>query len=239
MKEDLINKIKSHGYWRINFQPVVAIQKLKALADCRNIVEKNSVSLRGWNYPHFPQRQSNDTGIETGNNFYQGWTDWECYKEFWRMYQSGQFLHYLALREDWWQSERGILCNRKDITPGTILGVIMTTYQITEIYEFLSRLARNGIYDEGVIVNISLNNTLNRKLWIDDPRRMEFSYDRVVGTDRIELPIKRYRRDEIIVQSKTLAFEAIIYIFERFSWDNPPIDAIKKDQEALLTKNFR
>jgi hypothetical protein len=42
MKEGLIDKIKSNGYWRINFQPLVDSIKLKSIDDCAQIVEKNS-----------------------------------------------------------------------------------------------------------------------------------------------------------------------------------------------------
>ena len=41
MKKDLIQKIQSKGYWRINFQPLIVTTKLKTLGDCCKIVEDN------------------------------------------------------------------------------------------------------------------------------------------------------------------------------------------------------
>jgi len=233
--KEIVEKIKSRGYWRINFQPLVNSQKLKKVSDCKDIVEKNNVSLRGWDYPHFPSR-TNELGL--GKNFCQGWIDWGFLKEFWRMYQSGQFVNYLALREDWfdvddWYGER-----TKSIIHGSCLEIIWTVYQITEIYEFLSRLANKGIYDEGVNVIIALNNTTNRKLWIINPSRAPLSYDRVNPMETIELPPKQYNKDEIITKSKELALEMIIEIFTRFNWDNPPIETIKEDQNNLLQKKL-
>ncbi len=236
MKPDLINKIKSRGYWRINFQPLVATQKLKTLSECMDIVEKNQVALRGWNYPHFPLRRDDLASIETGNNFYQGWIDWWNHKEFWRMYQSGQFLHYLAIREDWFEEDGWYQDLAKQIKPRMALSVVGTIYQITEIYEFLSRLARSDMYNEGVDVNISLNNTLNRKLWLDDSRRAPFSYDRKTGTEKIEIPKHKYEKDKLINQTRDLALEVIIYIFERFDWPQPPLETIKRDQDNLLSR---
>lgn len=238
MKSDLIEKIKSRGYWRINFQPLVAVQKLKNLSDCKNLVEKNSVVLRGWDYPHFPNRSDEKTGLEPGNNYYQGWIDWWSHKEFWRMYQSGQFFHYLGLREDWYEEDGWFGDTAKEIKPGSSLSVVGTIYQITEIYEFLARLARDGIYEEGVDVNISFNNTLNRKLWLDDLKRAPFSYDRKTGAEKIEIPPHKYKKDKIVNQARDLALEIIIYIFDRFDWPQPPVETIKRDQDNLLSRRF-
>src|ERR1035441_3490152 len=105
MNKPILDKIKSRGYWRINFEPLVYEQKLKTLGECKDIIEKSQVELRGWNYPHFPRRTGTDVGLESGDKFYEGWIDWFNHIEFWRMYQSGQFLHYFAVREDWSESD--------------------------------------------------------------------------------------------------------------------------------------
>lgn len=76
MKAGLLDKIKSRGYWRINFQPLVAVRKLESIAACKDMVERNTVELRGWDYPHFSKRVDADSGVETGNDYYQGWIDW-------------------------------------------------------------------------------------------------------------------------------------------------------------------
>ena len=71
------------GYWRINFEPLVYEKKLDNLGVCKEVVEKNMVSLRGWNYPHFPHRVGNDAGLEPGSNYYEGWISWFNHREFW------------------------------------------------------------------------------------------------------------------------------------------------------------
>jgi len=235
MNEDLIKKIKSRGYWRVNFQPLIESQRFSSLGDCKEIIEKNTVKLRGWDYPHFPRRRGDDTGLDPGDNFYEGWVDWENHKEFWRMYQSGQFIHYLALREDWFEEDSWRSQMVEKIDPMTSLNIIgSVVYQMTEIFEFLSRLANDGIYDEGVRISISLNNTKNRKLWISDPMRAPFFQTYQTAAEKIEF-VKEVNKEQIVSASQELALEAIKYIFDRFGWHNPSEDIIKKDQESLLS----
>ena len=238
MKKEILDKIKSRGYWRINFEPLVFEQKLKTIAECKDIVEKNRVELRGWDYPHFPYGSVDHAGLELGDKYYEGWIGWFNYFELWRMYQSGQFLHYFALRDDWSEHDGwGIVPNR-NIEPGTVINIIgEVTYELTEVFEFLSRLTRKGIYDEGVKVSISLNNTKDRKLVLLDAGRAPLFMEYKTPLDKIDF-VKEYTKDQILTNSKDLALEVILHIFERFAWHNPPIEMIKKDQENLLNRKI-
>lgn len=235
MKAGLLDQIKSRGFWRINFQPLVAAQKLPTLAACKEAVEGSSVELRGWDYPHFPRRIDADSGIETGNDYYQGWIDWGAHKEFWRMFQSGQFIHYLALREDWTAEDEWYTGQPKK--PGEVLSVIGTVYQITEIFEFLTRMTKRGVYDEGARVNLSLRNTAARHLWVGDPGRVPLSMTYSTGASEITFD-KQFGKDEILAKPKDLAFDMIIQIFDRFQWHAANKDVIKQDQEKLLSKRL-
>lgn len=238
MTQKLIDKIKSRGYWRINFQPLVFGQKIKTIGECKDLIQKNSVRLRGWDYPHFPQRVDDDTGTEPAAEYFAGWIDWNNHKEFWRMYKSGQFLHYIALREDWLEEDDWHHNLSKEIKPMTSLGVVGSViYQMTEIFEFLSRITNAGIYDEGVSVSIILKNTKGRELWIEDGNRMPFIFPHKTGADNIEFA-KQYSKDELISKPKELAIEAILLIFDSFGWDNPSMDVIRKDQENFLSGKY-
>lgn len=236
--KDVIEKIKTKGYWRINFEPLSLKEQLEPLSKCKEIVEKNGVHLRGWDYPHLPRRIGEDTALEPGDNFWQGWLDWEgeTHKEFWRMYQSSQFIHYLALREDWiddlkiksmWLSEE------KTLPEGGVIGVISTTYQITEIFEFLSRLIQDGLYKDGVRVKITLFNTQGRHLIVDGYSRIQFSTPKPTSTNSIKFE-KVYAKNELETSARDKAFEAILHFFERFGWDEPNTEVIKSDQENFL-----
>ncbi len=235
MKNEVIKKIQSRGYYRINFQPLIFKEKLTTLTACKDIVEKNVIQLRGWDYPHFPRRTGDDTGLEPCGEYYQGWIDWTNHVEFWRMYKTGQFLHYLALREDWMADDLFTSQLTNKIKPMEYLGIIgSVVYQLTEIFEFLSRLTRSGLYDEGVKINISLHNTKDRALWVEDPGRAPLFIEYKTGAEKLVFEKTLYQ-DGILTHSKDEAFLIIREILDAFGWDNLPIETIKKDQENLLT----
>ncbi len=237
MKENFTKKIQSRGYWRINFQPTLDKSRL-SFPECRGIVERNRVSFRGWDYPHYPRRSGDDTDIEPHDNFYQGWINWENHKEFWRMYQSGQFIHYLALREDWFDEAQMWKPDGAEIKPFTKLNIIGSViYQITEIFEFLSRLSKEGIYDEGVKINISLINTEGRELWISDTMRGPFFQAYRAHLEKIEYS-NLYSKEEIITSPQKLALNVIKFFFQRFGWEDPSDEVIMKDQFDLIKSKF-
>jgi hypothetical protein len=234
MKEGLLEKIKSQGYWRINFQPAIYPTRRLDLGACREAIEENSVRLRGWDYPHVPRRQNEQSGAQPCGDYYEGWVDWQQHKEFWRMYRSHQFLHYLALREDWYGESDWMSDEIKQITPGTVVGVIGTVvYQTTEIFEFLTRLVRNNLYPDGVLADISLDNMKGRQLRIEDPMRGDFRAARATGAETIKVE-RKCSADELKRKSQEIARGAIVEIFDHFGWHKPPLDQIKLDQEKLL-----
>jgi hypothetical protein len=236
MKEGLLDRIKSRGYWRINFRPKAYEGETIPLLKCKEAVEKSSVQFRGWDYPHIPHRNDDNGSLLPCGEYYEAWTDWWNHIEFWRMYKSAQYLHYLALREDWleasgWDEERA-----KEIPPLTSLGVSSTIYQITEIFEFASRLARLGLYKSGMSIDIRLENTRNRALWIDDPRRMPFSYPRQTGASMLQIK-RELTVDMLVGGDNNSSLEALIELFEHFEW-SPSKDLIASQQEQVRSGRF-
>lgn len=237
MDQKILDKIKSRGFWRINFRPVGYSQQL-SLAECEEIIKKNSIQLRGWDYPHVPQRSGDDTDILRHTDYVEGWVDWSYFKEFWRMYKSSQFLHYLGFRIDWLDEETSIFTKREKIpAPKSEFGVVEATYQLTEIFEFLSRLIQSGLYTDGVEVIISLHNLSKRKLTVDNTRRVPFMFERLTGAQEYKYS-NNFSKDDILTDPKEPARTILLEIFELFGWDDPPIDTLKKDQEDLLLRRF-
>jgi hypothetical protein len=234
MKQQIIEKIKPRGYWRINFQPLVDEIKFKSLNDCKEAVQNNRVQLRGWDYPHFPIRKDDTSNTELGKNYFAGYVDWFNHIEYWRMFQSGQFIHYLALREDWSELDGWNIVENQNLKQGAFLGIVGTIYQMTEIFEFLSRLTAEGIYNEGVRVSITLENTEKRALRMEDSMR-DFFMAGKYESDMISMPfLNEYSKDDLITKPHQIALEVIMYFFERFNWDRMPLDSFKKDQDDFL-----
>lgn len=232
MSENLTKKIKSKGYWKIDFKPLVDIKdRIEHFPDLEELIEKNSVELRGWDYPHFPRRER----PLFGNDYIEGRINWENHIELWRFYQSGRFWHYLALREDWFGRSSLVDKRLSKIKPREIISIIGTVYQLTEIYEFLSRLNKESIYKDGVEISINLNNTKNRRLELLEPGRAPLFQKYKTNAKSIKFS-RSYSEKEIAEKSQELALEAILHFFYRFGWNNPPIEVIKEDQRKLLER---
>ncbi len=75
-------------------------------------------------------------------------------------------------------------------------------------------------------------NTKGRRLWIEDPGRGALFEDYETAAEKIEFS-KEYAKKALMTKPKELAFEAIMYVFDRFGWHRAPADMIKKDQEDL------
>ena len=238
MEKDTLEKIKTRGYWRVTFRPTVFRKdKISSLQQCREIIQKAIVELRGWDYPHYPTHSNDHQGIYNGQDYVGSWIDWECYKEVWRIYQSGQFIHYFGMVEDWYNETSSSSQPRETIKSGSIFEIVHTVFRVTELFEFLARLIGQQVYKEGVNVKITLSKTNNRKLTILDPGRTRLWGDYIARISEIIFE-KEYVEQEIKEKSKDLALDAIVFIFQRFNWNNPPIEVIKSDQKRLLERKF-
>ncbi len=232
MSTALIEAIKSRGHWKVVFRPLrFEPTRIPSLPKCEELVEKASVSLRGWSYPHIPRRD----GPSFGNDYVEGATDWGAFKELWRLYQSGQFVHLDSLKEDWMEEDPRFSDRRHE--PGAVLEIINTVYTVTELFEFLSRLARPGIYEEGVEVSVGLYKTEGRMLHIFDPRRGPLHDEYRCRIP--EIVFEQTLTEAVAIEKpKDTALDALLHFFHRFNWKTPPIDTIKADQEKLLKRQL-
>lgn len=240
--QSTLNKIKTRGYWQVELHPA-QIQKnvVESVTKAKELVQTSSVHFRGWDYPHFPTQTRDHQDVYVGeNDSIEGWIDWEHFKEVWRFYTNGQFIHLFGLREDWWEEHTWLNENDplKKIKPGTVLEVISTVYSLTEIYAFFSNLVQNMPDVAEFTVEISLTGTKDRKLFVSDFMRAPLFGDYSCRLDKVNLPKKTYKRDELIANYVDLAFDQIIYLFHRFNWEKPNIAVIKEDQKKLIERRM-
>lgn len=209
-----------------------------SLGQCQQAIQVAEVSLRGWNYPHFPRREGEDTGFEREGTFIEAWIDWMSHREFWRMYTSSQFLHYRAINEDWLERERWGADAHVGVgsETGPVLGITNSLWQIAEIFEFVSRLQQKaGLYSQGVDVSIQLHQGSSlkgqgRALRADDPGRFPFGYDRRTGA--LVLEFRRQLSPADLAEPKVQAIKAAQYLFDKFGW-TPSADLLQRDIETL------
>ncbi|MGH9978947.1 MAG: hypothetical protein ACRD8Z_24405 [Nitrososphaeraceae archaeon] len=168
-----------------------------------------------------------DGGIKVRRDCIECIIDHRVNKEFWRLYQSGQFFHRFSFREDWPDYEES---NKK-------LDILNTLFRLTEIFRFASALSANhDSFSGGTSIEIELRDLSNRILSTRDPSRT-LTYD--YQCDEYSLKcIKDYSAEEIRVHSSELAINCALEIFNRFSWLNPGLaELLRMEQESLLDGN--
>ena len=227
--EETATKIKTQGYWEIIIRPLKFEEKrLKTLKACSDLVLENKVRFRGWDYPHVNSKY----GVASGESWVENVTDWDEHKEFWRMYQSGQFYNVFGCWEDWWGPVQIFWSEKKQTEPRYGLEFLSTLYSLTEIYEFASRLAEKHLFDEMLNISITLHGMRNRRIVTTEIRRSLFDIF-LCRIENIALN-KEVSVNELITSNNEMAIDATCYIFERFSWLEPPRRVLKEEQDKFL-----
>lgn len=236
-KDEIVKKIKSKGYWEVNIHPEIYNKNRLEKTKLEEIIQKAIVSLRGWDYPHLYGREDEcESGPYLITNGIEKYVDWKEMIEFWRMTQSANFIHLLALREDWmgdteyrkiWSREKKLKDNKR------LLGVLGALYTLTEIFEFTKRLSNQNIFDQSIIVNIKLHNIQGRALYEDSFRRMPFSPPHISGTGIWEWS-KDYVAEEMTSKSHEFSLNTFKDLVGLFGWKNLPVDSLKNEQQKFL-----
>lgn len=225
---ELLEKIRSRGYWRVVIRPGSFIeQRVKNISDLYPILQKISVELRGWDFPHLDPHipfHIDKEWIEQSSEVNQ-------YLEMWRYYQSGQFAGFLGMEEDW--LDEFVWPLPRDWRPGSYLGVENAIFQFTEILEFAARLSLTQAGDESMHLEIDLQGLKGRGLKLET-RRKGSSYLRDKQAELDKLPYSvDLSKTELITASKELALKPATELFRRFGWD-PGLEVLRDIQAELF-----
>jgi hypothetical protein len=170
-------------------------------------------------------------------------TDWigevaniSTFIEYWRFYQSGQFIHHLALRED--HMGRLRLFHPQFFIPGKdkkYLAVTAAVCMLTDIVEFASRLAYREVLVPKAVIGVELHKMAGRELTYMMPgRRLPGSFwfkDEVVNLGGT------YETDDLIGRPGDIAVDLSMALFNKAKWEAPRT-LIIEDQERY-TANRR
>jgi len=199
------------------------------LDDLEAIMNRARVRLRGWDFPHFGDRDL----IRRRMRSISCSTDWEYYREIWRLYQSGQFTYLIGIHEDW-------LDRLKDLgwgappalrDRGPLLGVGDSLFRMTEIFEFARRMALTPIGDESMHIKVEVGQINGRMLWVDSPNRVPMEHEYRAEIERFvmedEIPTA-----ELVAESRQLASRWAHELFTRFGW-SAPVEMLQSQQDEL------
>jgi hypothetical protein len=209
----LIEKIETRGYWRIIIRPHLFNElKIPKIKDLYPIIQRNSVRLRGWDFPHLDPNK----GLDIANDWIGQESEWQHFLSLWRFYQSGQFYYLFGMAFDW-RDKSEWWPPKDDWEPMKYVGIGATLFQFTEVLEFASRLSLSDAGDERIHIEILIDNLENRILYVDDPNRWQV----------LPIPITKMKnysrsleldREELIANSRDIALNEAMEFFERFGW---------------------
>lgn len=225
---EILEKIRSQGYWRTRIHPTDFVEKrVPSTSDLRSILERTSVGFRGWNFPHLGAGD-----LEEDTDWMGRETDWEYYVEFWRYYQSGQFIFFSGMKEDW-QRQCSLSSLYKGIKPRAHLDVPETILRFTEFFEFAARLTLAPANYSGVHLEIEVDDLKGRTLW-DRPGGLYVPDEHVGRSESF-----KYKSDlssiQLITRPKELAVETARDLFCQFGW-SPGVKWLREIQSELLIK---
>jgi hypothetical protein len=211
--QTVLDKIRTRGYWRGVFRPTTFEEiHIPNFSDLFPIVERNSVRLRGWDYPHIDYQSQPLRGSDwVGQEF-----DRQDEIEVWRLSMSGQFVHFFTIWGDWrdhstvWPAEPGW-------KPSRFIYYIPTVFSFVEIFEFASRLALSSAGAASMLVEVQLHGLQGRRLVSTDimvPLSGVYVTQMADWNHRWE-----GSQTELIAGPRELAAEAAQAFFARFGLD--------------------
>ena len=188
------------------------------------------MELRGWDYPHDPRE-----GTTRHSDFIQGVVSWENYHELWRLYQSAQFVHIFAMREDWWEENS---FSQAHPPVGTALSYASTLFTLTEIFTYAARLAEATSILSDVSCSYRLYGLGGRRLMTFDPNRSQFDGSRKASADLSDFGnVISVPPAVLIGQANPIAIEQAMMVFERLNW-NAPKQMLVDDQRKFLERRI-
>ena len=233
--EQLLEKIKSKGYWRVNIRPTeYRERRLERLSDVHAIVKACQVSFRGWDYPSWEERDLRNEG-----EFVEGLVDWPPrHFEYVRFYRTGQFLHLLSGWEAFISHEE-LFRNHypRPTHRAGYLSVVGVVYLATEVFEFAARLASKGLLRPKAFVSVQLHNMNDHQLETFGASRILFN-EYVRTSDNPVVFEREATEDELISSGDQLALDLAVEIFENFNWNDPPRQVFAEDQRKLRERRF-
>ena len=236
--EELLAEIKSRGYWRVEMHSTEYQDKrLPTRHAMQDLLSSATVSLRGWPYPYFRAEEATYNG-----KWLEGQVNWSYHKEYWQLYESGQWLHYLGLSGAWISREE-LFKGRSPLPtqhPGYLHVRGDVLFTLTEILRFAVGLAQVGIFDPTAFLSIQLHNTYDYMLFESFKRPWFFIQEYVNPSNK---PIEQWKSvpvGQLSTVVDQLALETAIKVFEVFDW--VPSEAAERmlaeDQKKLIERRL-
>ncbi len=223
---ELIDKIRSAGYWDVVVRPDAYREDRVPYEQLDEIVEGAVVRMRGWPVPMVDPRRD----LIRAENWIGQEIDAQVVANYeaWRFYTSGQFNHLRSVDADWRHEAQIAPAPQRD---EKIIEVWEILFYLTEVFEFAARLALSPAGDETMTVVAGLHGLDQRGLIVGQQNRAEFFEPRRVQVDDLEQRVQ-VNRKEVVAQPRDLAVDMAREFFVRFGW-KPARDQLIDHQREL------
>jgi len=211
------------------FRPTEFKSERMRLQVCKANLESSIVTFRSYNYPHYYGDAYNKLSLGGDYVYWSGHVSPERFfvegpPSIWRMYQSGQFIHFFGLMEDYWVST----------VSRNVMSFTYLVWSTTEIYKFASNLALKDVFDGQFIIQVELHNLKERQLVESNASLHYYGHQCTVESLSYQ---KILSMSDIISHPLELALEQTSWILERFGIDPRAqfwASKMKEKQQELL-----
>jgi len=169
-----------------------------------------------------------------------GQVNWSYFREYWRLYESGQWLHYLVLRGAW--ITRETLFEGRSPLPPQHPGYLHVRedifFTLTEILHFAVWLAHGGVFDSTAFLSIQLHNTHDYMLFESFERFFPHEY-----VNQSNRPIEQEKSvpvGELPAIADQIALEMAVKVFSVFGWipSDAAVRTLAEDQKKLIERRL-
>lgn len=232
--------VLDHPRWRVVIRPAEFVRdRIPSLKQCGEIVERSTVRLRGWPFPFIGRDSSRSL---RGSDWIGHCVEFGGHIEYWRLYQSGQFLFLGAVREraaeDWdaklrrdsKQHPGRFSPEEVDRIPG-FLSLVNVIYTITEYLEFAARLCESGAYAGPLGITIGLHG-IDGYVLTTEPMRAWWLDHQCSSPDLSHT--WNTTSSDLIETRSSFALDIMVWFFERFGWTEASAKVLQDEQQRFL-----
>jgi hypothetical protein len=197
-------------------EPLPVVEDRIELDKLREHIERASVALRGWNYPHVPARAADLRPIDGGLDAV---VNTAHHTERWRFRSSGLFTHRWLGSPDYQGS----------------IDFVDATWRLTEIWELARRLVRDDPTIVTVRVSVRVDGLRDRLVAVDPRFKLPQQHPAVEDTFERQLTVGV---SELEADTLTPAARWAQALMHQLGILNVPISSYRYQQDRLLRRDF-
>ena len=225
--------VDQDAHWRVVIRPTKFEEgRIASLPECERVLSGSAVRFRGWDVPTVDERT-----LRRGSDWIEGAVKFQNILEYWKFYQSGQFVYLSAFeenRDSRYSPEnlQGRYRLPEDFHPTGAIDYLSVIYATTEIFELASRLALRGVLGDEVLIEVEMVG-IDGRLLTSLSRWMTGFYP---ATAPVLSRSWVAETPALIASSPVMAIDAAMWFYERFGWTNVSREGIEREQQLLIER---